>query len=193
MYRPTKNRAASFRGIAFVGLGSNLGNPTSNVRRAIERLQPLSSKPLLRSSLWETTPVDCPPGSPSFINAAVGLTLRGKETPESLLAKLQRLEREFGRRPKKQLNEARPLDLDLITFGELIRNSEQLIVPHPRAHQRRFVLQPLCEIAPNLILPGQTKPVSQLLTALAGDEVVRRLESRGEGRLPRSSGQRFAR
>ena len=118
------------------------------------------------SSLWETTPVDCPPGSPVFVNAVVGLIPRAGETPESLLAKLQGLEQEFGRRPKQVLNEPRPLDLDLIAFGSETRAGKELTLPHPRAHQRRFVLQPLSEIAPDLILPGQKKTVLQLLGEL---------------------------
>jgi 2-amino-4-hydroxy-6-hydroxymethyldihydropteridine diphosphokinase len=100
------------------------------------------------------------------VNAIVGLRLRAGETPESLLAKLQALEKESGRRPKRILNEPRPLDLDLIAFGGKTRTSQELTLPHPRAHQRRFVLQPLSEIAPDLILPGQKKTVLQLLGKL---------------------------
>ena len=85
------------------------------------------------------------------------------------------LEKEFGRAAKKILNEPRPLDLDLIAFGNETRNSPELILPHPRAHLRRFVLQPLSEIAPDLILPGQAKTVSQLLAELLDEETVTRL------------------
>jgi 2-amino-4-hydroxy-6-hydroxymethyldihydropteridine diphosphokinase len=83
-----------------------------------------------------------------------------------LLAKLQGLEQESGRRPKRVLNEPRPLDRDLIAFGGETRATKELILPHPRAHERRFVLQPLGEIAPELILPGQKKTVLQLLGEL---------------------------
>ena len=160
---------------AFVALGSNLGDSPEILRRAITRLGELSDAPLVVSSFWETTPVDCPPGSPLFVNAVVSLVPRTSETPESLLEKLQALEREFGRQPKKILNEARPLDLDLIAFGAEIRNSPRLVLPHPRAHRRRFVLQPLSEIAPELVLPGQHKSVAELLQSLPADEVARRL------------------
>jgi len=136
------------------------------------RLQLFSDAPVLKSSLWQTTPVDCPPGSPKFVNAVVGLTPREQEKPESLLAKLQELEKDFGRTPKKILNEARPLDLDLIAFGQETRKTSQLTLPHPRAHLRRFVLQPLAEIVPTLVLPGQTKPVLQLLSELPLDNSV---------------------
>ena len=155
-----------FKHLVFVALGSNLGNPRQNVLRAMNHLQELSAVPLLKSSLIETAPVDCPPGSPNFINAIVGVVPRGIETPESLLAKLQALEKEFGRASKTIHNEPRPLDLDLIAFGTETRNLPDLILPHPRAHERRFVLQPLAEIAPDLILPGQTKPAAQLLAEL---------------------------
>jgi 2-amino-4-hydroxy-6-hydroxymethyldihydropteridine diphosphokinase len=94
-----------------------------------------------------------------------------------LLAKLQALEREFGRQPKKVLNEPRPLDLDLIAFGSETRATSEFALPHPRAHQRRFVLQPLSEIAPDLVLPGQVKAVGQLLRELPPDENMRKLES----------------
>lgn len=161
--------------LAIIALGSNLGDPRRNVLQAMERLQGLSERPLLKSSLWQSTPVDCPPDSPIFVNAVLGLMPRAGETPESLLAKLQAMEKEFGRRPKQVLNEPRPLDLDLIAFGYEKRATRELTLPHPRAHQRRFVLQPLSEIAPDLILPGQSKSVAQLLALLPPDESVRKL------------------
>jgi len=139
------------------------------------RLQASSDEPILKSSLWQTSPVDCPPDSANFVNAIVGLIPRSDETPESLLAKLQALEKEFGRAPKKVLNEPRPLDMDLIVFGKAVRYSPELILPHPRAHLRRFVLQPLSEIAPDLVLPGQGKTVSELLAELPAGETVRRI------------------
>lgn len=139
------------------------------------RLQNFSDEPILKSSLWETSPVNCPPDSPKFVNAIVGLIPKENETPESLLKKLRELEIEFGRAPKKIPNEPRPLDLDLIAFGNEIRNLPELILPHPRAHLRKFVLQPLNEVAPDLMLPEQEKTVSQLLAELQNHEVVTKL------------------
>jgi 2-amino-4-hydroxy-6-hydroxymethyldihydropteridine diphosphokinase len=165
--------------LAIVALGANLGDSRENILRGMRRLEELSERPLLRSSLWQTTPVDCPPGSPAFVNAVVALRPRAGESPETLLAKLQALEREFGRRPKEVLNEPRPLDLDLIAFGNETRDTPELTLPHPRAHERRFVLQPLCEIVPDLILPGQTKSLAELLHRLPPDESMRKLESPG--------------
>ena len=161
--------------LAFIALGSNLDQPKSKILQAMNNLAELSDQPLLRSSLWETSPVDCPPGSPPFINAVIGLVPRGNETPESLLRKLQKLETGFGRKRKKILNEARPLDLDLIAFGKETRTDKNLVLPHPRAHLRRFVLQPLTEIAPNYRLPHQSRTVSQLLAELPPDENMRRI------------------
>jgi 2-amino-4-hydroxy-6-hydroxymethyldihydropteridine diphosphokinase len=161
--------------LVIVALGSNLGDSRRIILDAMTRLQNFSGQPILRSSLWQTTPVNCPPGSPLFVNAVVGFAPQKNETPESLLQKLRALEQEFGRRPKKVLNEPRPLDLDLIAFGTETRNSPGLVLPHPRAHLRRFVLQPLSEIAPDLVLPGQFKTISQLLAGLPDEEMVARL------------------
>jgi 2-amino-4-hydroxy-6-hydroxymethyldihydropteridine diphosphokinase len=161
--------------LVFIALGSNLGNSRELIHQAISRLQEFSDEPVLESSLWESTPVDCPPGSPLFVNSVIGLIPRADETPESLLFKLQELEKVFGRQPKKILNEPRPLDLDLIAFGTEIRATPQLTLPHPRAHLRQFVLRPLAEIAPDLILPGQMKTVAELLSGLTSSETVRKL------------------
>jgi 2-amino-4-hydroxy-6-hydroxymethyldihydropteridine diphosphokinase len=160
--------------LTIVALGSNLGDSRNIVLAALARLQSFSDSPVLKSSLWQTSPVDCPPDSPKFVNAVAGLVPQKNETPESLLQKLRELEKEFGRQPKTVLNEPRPLDLDLIVFGNEIRNLPELVLPHPRAHQRRFVLQPLSEIAPDLVLPGQGKTVAQLLDELPDDEIVKR-------------------
>ncbi len=151
---------------AIVALGSNQGNSRENVLNAVQRLRAFSDHPPSVSLLWETAPVDCPSGSPAFINAVIAFRPRPAETPESLLAKLQDLEREFGRRPKQVLNEPRPLDLDIIAFGVEIRSKPELTIPHPRAHLREFVLGPLNEIAPDLVLPGQELSVKALLRRL---------------------------
>jgi 2-amino-4-hydroxy-6-hydroxymethyldihydropteridine diphosphokinase len=160
--------------LAIVALGSNLGDSAGQIRQAMALLQNLSVEPVLRSSLWQTTPVDCPPGSPLFLNAVVGLTPFAEESPESLLAKLQSIEREFGRRPKQIHNEPRPLDLDLIAFGRQTRATNKLTLPHPRVHLRRFVLEPLSEIAPDLVLPGQVRTTRELLAALPVDANMRK-------------------
>lgn len=169
-----------FQKYVFVALGANAGKrPWETISYAMTSAQFISDVPVWRSSLWQTDPVDCPPGSPKFLNAVVGFLPQQNETPESLLKKMQDLEKVFGRTPKKVLNEPRPLDLDLIAFGQETRNSPDLVLPHPRAHTRRFVLQPLCEIAPDLVLPGQTRTVAQLLAGLNESESCEKVSSAG--------------
>jgi 2-amino-4-hydroxy-6-hydroxymethyldihydropteridine diphosphokinase len=160
---------------AYIALGSNLGDSVEIIRLAFTLLQALSDVPLLRSSLWRTNPVDCPPGSPPFVNAMAGLSVRSDETPPSLLHRLQTLEQEFGRQRGPIQNAPRLLDLDLIAFGARTLQLPDLILPHPRAHLRRFVLQPLAEIAPHLILPGQTLTVAALLAGLLSLESLERI------------------
>jgi len=171
-----KSQNSNLKNWAFIALGANLGDRKRILQKAITHLQKNSTEPLLRSSFWQTAPVDCPPGSPLFLNAVIALAPRPRETPQSLLAKLQALEKALGRKPKTILNEPRPLDLDLIAFGHETRAGKTLTLPHPRAHLRRFVLQPLSELAPDFLLPGQSKTVSQLLRALPPDETMRKLE-----------------
>ena len=161
--------------LAIVALGSNLGDSRQIILDAMAQLEVFSDQPILKSSLWQTAPMDCPPGSPKFVNAVVVLIPPANETSLGLLRKLRKLERKFGRRPKKVLNEARSLDMDLITFGNETRSSPKLTLPHPRAYLRRFVLQPLSEIAPDFILPGQGTTVAELLAGLPPDETIMRL------------------
>ncbi len=158
--------------LAFVALGSNIGASAETIRRSVGRLQSLAESPMLLSSLWRTAPVDCPPGSPDFVNAVVGFAPRAGLGPLELLTRLQAIEREFGRQPKSVLNEPRPLDLDLIAFGAARCDTAVLTLPHPRAHLRRFVLQPWSEIAPELVLPGQTANIRDLLSRLGDTETI---------------------
>ncbi|HVU99745.1 MAG TPA: 2-amino-4-hydroxy-6-hydroxymethyldihydropteridine diphosphokinase [Verrucomicrobiae bacterium] len=181
MHAPTPRHDQRERGgaarFAIIALGSNLGDSRENILGAMRRLRAFSDAPVLQSSIWETTPVDCPPGSPAFANAVAAFEPRADETPESLLARLQAMEVEFGRKPKVILNEPRPLDLDLIAFRDETRNSTTLVLPHPRAHLRRFVLAPLAEIGPDWKLPGQNQTVVELLSAVPPDPGMRNVES----------------
>jgi len=170
-----KSEVRSPRCEVIIALGSNLGDLQVVLLQAIGLLKKLTVSQFRQSSLWQSTPVDCPPGSSAFVNAAVAFEPAEDETPETLLARLQEIEKEFGRRPRKVLNEPRPLDLDLIAFGSVIHSTPQLTLPHPRAHLRRFVLEPLNEIVPDLILPDQTQPIHKLLADLRNDEVVVKL------------------
>ncbi|MDB6034847.1 MAG: 7 8-dihydro-6-hydroxymethylpterin-pyrophosphokinae hppk [Verrucomicrobiales bacterium] len=152
--------------LAFVALGSNLGDSRNLLLRAVNRLQALTDHPVVVSDLMQTEPVDCPPGSPPFLNAVAAIQPRLSETPEHLLTSLQQIENELGRRRSGVQNEARTLDLDLIAFGTEVRQSPVLTLPHPRAHLRGFVLKPMAQIAPQFVLPGQSRTVQELLNDL---------------------------
>ncbi len=152
--------------MAFVALGANLGDAAGTLREAAAEIVGWSSAQALGSSLWRTEPVDCPPGSPSFLNAALGLQPKPGTTPESLLAALLALEARLGRTRSGLANAPRAIDLDLIAFGTETRATPTLTLPHPRAHERAFVLAPLAEIAPGLVLPSQQKTVAKLLATL---------------------------
>lgn len=149
-----------------VGLGSNLGDSAYKLQAAADRLQNWLNAAVSRSALWQTTPVHCALDTPDFMNAVLSFTAPISLTPAALLAKLQSLEAAFGRPSQRLLNESRLLDLDLLAFGQLIMATESLILPHPRAHLRHFVLAPALEVAPNFIWPGTTKGISELLADL---------------------------
>lgn len=157
-----------------IALGSNLGDSRTILAEAIARLRALAGPGFAVSSFWQTSPVDCPPGAPSFLNAVAAFAPGSDETPETLLAKLQAIEREMGRERTGILNAARTLDLDLIAFGTEQRSSVELQLPHPRAHLRRFVLAPLAEILPSFRAPGWTATAAELLAGLPDtDEATR--------------------
>ncbi|MEE2615092.1 MAG: 2-amino-4-hydroxy-6-hydroxymethyldihydropteridine diphosphokinase [Verrucomicrobiota bacterium] len=159
--------------MVYVALGSNLGESVVTLRLAAAKISDWSVDKVVGSSLWETEPLDCQPDSPLFINAVIGLNPKQGITPESLLDQLLELELQLGRERSGLVNEPRKIDLDLIAFGMERRNTESLILPHPRAFERQFVLSPLEEIAPDFILPGQEKSVSGLLKILPSEGVLR--------------------
>jgi 2-amino-4-hydroxy-6-hydroxymethyldihydropteridine diphosphokinase len=148
---------------AYVALGANLGRPLRAVRDALVRIGEMPQTTLTRcSSLYRTAPIDA--AGPDYINAVAEIETR-LSAPE-LLARLQQLERDAGReRPYR--NAPRTLDLDLIFFGDARIDSARLQVPHPRMHERAFVLVPLAQIAPHLVRPAQLQAVAgQVLTRL---------------------------
>ena len=152
--------------VVVVALGANRGEPRAVVLAAMARLRERSGAGFRASGLYRSSPVDCPPDSPEFINAAVRMSALDGETPESLLLYLQRIERAFGRVRGQPRNSPRELDLDLILFGCELRNTQALQLPHPRAHVRRFVLEPMAEVAGEVIWPGLKAEVGVLCTAL---------------------------
>jgi len=168
----TRNPKLETARLAVVALGSNLGDSTATIQSALAVLERLATGPRFRSSLWRSTPVECPPGSPDFINAVAAFEPHGDETPESLLEKLHAIELQFGRKRTGVVNEARSLDLDLIAFGDERRNTTKLTLPHPRASQRSFVLAPLAEILPDFQALGWPSCAAELARAI--DQGVRK-------------------
>jgi 2-amino-4-hydroxy-6-hydroxymethyldihydropteridine diphosphokinase len=151
-----------------IALGSNLGDRAGELDAAIAFLRDLAGNGKVRESpRVETAPVDCPPGSPPFLNSVAEIEVDTVIlTPLNLLAELQEYEIERGRSPIREINSPRPLDLDIIYYGIERFDQMGLVIPHPRAHLRRFVLEPLSHLRPDLVLPGQTKTVQKLLENL---------------------------
>lgn len=137
--------------LAYIGLGSNLENPVQQVRTAFGELAELpETQVVAQSGLYRSAPVG-PADQPDYINAVAGL--RTALAAEALLDALQGLEQVHHRRRIRHWG-PRTLDLDLLLLGDQVIRSERLIVPHPQLTRRRFVLQPLVEIAPDLVIPG---------------------------------------
>lgn len=153
---------------AGVALGSNVGDRLAKLRQAREGLGQLAADAQLRASpVYETEPVGCADDDPPFLNAVIELEFEG--WPMQLLTKLRDLESELGRDRTSTRNAPRTIDLDLLYFGDSAEfevESSALTLPHPRMHERRFVLQPLADIRPDLILPKQPVTVAELLARL---------------------------
>ena len=156
---------------AYLALGSNIGDREANLRDAVRRMESEGIRVVARSSLYETVPQELL-DQPSFLNAVVEV-----ETdlfPMQLLARVQQIERAMGRRrvtPKGPRN----IDIDILFYGRAVIGTAELEVPHPRIAQRRFVLEPLAEIAPDFRHPVTGKTAGEMLAGL-GPQGVRRLD-----------------
>lgn len=160
---------------AYIALGSNLGDRELNLLRAVAEL---GKTPGCRvtglSRFYETSPVGMPSGTPSFYNAVARVATCLQ--PDDLLKELRRIEQDlFGRVPTAE-PQSRRMDLDLLLYGALERQTPDLTIPHPRMLQRRFVLAPLADIAPDLQPPGSTVTIAGHLSQLATNEQVHLLE-----------------
>lgn len=151
---------------AGIALGANLGDRLLGLTTARHRIFSVSGivPPALSSTLYETEPVDCEPGAAQFLNAVVEIGFHGSS--HELLQALQKIEADLGRPSQHARNHSRTIDLDLLYHGATASNEPGLDLPHPRLPDRGFVLLPLAEIRPDLILPGQTKTVRALAAEL---------------------------
>ena len=156
-----------------LALGSNLGDRLKHLQQAKAYLLSLSNETWhVASPLYETVPVGCPPNSPKFLNAVLEIEFGG--APKTLLKKLQAYEVAHGRDRDLPKNATRTIDIDILYFGEKEILEKDLVVPHPRIAERRFVLLPLSTIQPDLIVKGTAKTVRMLLRELrAGEGDVR--------------------
>ena len=147
----------------FLMLGGNLGNSAEIFQEACNKLSANGLNDLRMSDIFHSAAEDCVPGTPDFCDAALSGDWGG--TPAELLRLTQRLEREAGRPANHSSRESRTLDIDIILFGGEVIDTPELTIPHPRAAMRRFVMEPLCQLAPNAVFPdGRT--AAELLDSL---------------------------
>ena len=152
------------RVVAYIALGSNLGDRAGLIRTALDALAQTPGIRLGRvSSLLENPAVGGPEGSSPFLNAAA--EIETSLDPDALLERLLEIERQLGRQ-RREPNAPRTIDLDLLLYGNQIIDTQNLRVPHPRMHERGFVLRPLAEIAPRAVHPQLRRTIAQLLQQL---------------------------
>lgn len=163
--------------IAYLSLGSNVGDREKNLRAAITCLSAKGQGELGRivstSSFYETEPVECADQA-WFMNAVVALET--ETTPRQLMKNLLRIEQEMGR-TRTQSKGPRTIDIDILLFGDAVIDSPELTIPHPAMTKRRFVLAPLEEIAPDALHPVLKKTAREMLDALPAGQVVRKINS----------------
>jgi 2-amino-4-hydroxy-6-hydroxymethyldihydropteridine diphosphokinase len=156
-----------------VALGSNIGDRLETLGAARKAILDLANvkAPIVSSAVYETEPVGCEPGAGKFLNAVVEFEYRYE--PARLLEQLIEIEEALGRKRDHRPNVSRTIDIDLLYCGDQRIDDERLQLPHPRLYLREFVLQPLADIRPDLILPGQKKTVRELLAEVeqSGDVI----------------------
>src|SRR6266404_2679813 len=158
--------------LVYLSLGSNVGDREAQLRDAVARLG-AAGRVVALSSVYETEPVELT-GQPWFLNCAVALET--EKSPKELMTAILDIEQEMGRRRVLRKG-PRSIDIDILLFGGTIMDSTELTIPHPAMHQRRFVLEPLEEIAPELQHPVLKKTIRELLDALPPGQAVRRVQS----------------
>ena len=161
------------RKLVYLSLGSNLGDRAANLNDAIARLKKIGDI-VAASSFYETEPVEVT-AQPWFLNYVVALET--EKMPKQLLTAILDIEQQMGRRRNQQKG-PRIIDIDILLFGSSIVNTKNLTIPHPALHERRFVLAPLAEIAPDLRHPVLKRSIRELRNALPSGQSVRRLSSK---------------
>jgi len=156
--------------IVYLSLGSNVGDREANLRSAIERLRAVGKVEAV-SSFYETEPVEFT-AQPWFLNCVVELNT--EKMPKQLLGRILAIEQEMGRRRTLKKG-PRTIDIDILLFGSSIIEAKGLTVPHPAMHERRFVLEPLTEIAPDVRHPALKRTIRELRDALPPGQAVRKL------------------
>lgn len=156
----------------YLSLGSNVGDRAENLNTAIEKLGELGSVVAV-SSFYETEPVDTSP-QPWFLNCAVKFDT--EKMPRQLIAAILNLEQSMGRQ-RRQQKAPRIIDIDILLFGSSVIELPSLIIPHPRLHERRFVLEPLAEIAPDARHPVFKRTIRELRDAIPAGQLVKKLSA----------------
>lgn len=159
--------------IVYLSMGSNLGDREANLRTAIEKLKEIGN-PITVSSFYETEPVEVSAAQPWFLNCAVKLDT--EKMPRQLIAAILALEQEMGRQRRQQKG-PRTIDIDILLFGSSVIEIPSLTIPHPKLHQRRFVLDPLAEIAPEARHPVLKRTIRELRDGLPPGQTVRKVAS----------------
>src|SRR5689334_5669596 len=154
----------------YLSLGSNIGDRASNLQSAIEKISTLGEV-ISQSSLYETEPVEVS-GHPWYLNCAVAL--KTEKMPKQLMSALLAIEQDMGRRRSHE-RMPRKIDIDILLFGNSVIQSKELTVPHPEMHRRRFVLEPLAEIAAQVRHPVLKRTIGELLNALPAGQAVRKI------------------
>jgi 2-amino-4-hydroxy-6-hydroxymethyldihydropteridine diphosphokinase len=168
--RQSTNENALMPNLTYLSMGSNVGDREANLRDAISRLESVG-KVAAVSSFYETEPVEVT-DQPWFLNCA--LALETAQAPEELMASLLQIEQSMGRE-RTQKKGPRTIDLDILLFADKKIDSDQLTIPHPAMQERRFVLEPLAEIAPDIPHPVLKKTVRELLDILPPGQATRKL------------------